>query len=253
MNMHSHAARAQRIIRSSCTPRAPRSTFAIAFLSLFFFSVSCSEETLPESPHEPEIVGDVPPATHLRVHTLSIQNTAFNALRGTGYVNLYAGAAYGGQEATDNAEMIDFRHQYRGRDIGNQRSFENLITKTRWDRTGLFTEITPTESRIGKTKLNEGAFDLIENVDDLIGSFDFQPMLEAAAGRHRRAYLSNIDDEASATIFAFIDKNGRRGLFKVMKADRAPINTVSEGILTIEVKIEDREGQAVQNPVNGDH
>ena len=238
--MRSHSASDRSVIPSVCAPGSTRSVFPLVFLCLFLFSVSCTEETPPEPPPEPDVVTDAPPATHLRVHTLSLQNTAFNTQQGKGYADLYAGAAYGGQDAANNADSIDFRHQYRGRDIANQRSFESLITKTRWDRLGLFANITPTESKIGKIEMDAGTFDLIENADALLESFDFQPMIEASASRYRRAYLTDIKDEPVATVFAFIDKKGRRGLFKVVDAGRAPIDTVSEGTLTIEVKIEDR-------------
>jgi hypothetical protein len=209
-----------------------------------FFNVFCSDEKPPEPP--PTVaeveVEEAPPPTHLRINTLRLQNTSLNGQMGAGYADLYSGMAYGGQDASDNADRIDFRYQYRGRDIANKRSFESMSTKSRWDRTGLFTNATSTESKIARTALDEETFDSIENDDDLMRSFDFQPVLEAEASRHRRAYLSNAADEPLSAVFAFIDKNGRRGLFKIMSAETAPIDTVSEGKLTIEIKIEDRQG-----------
>jgi hypothetical protein len=215
---------------------------ALGLCAMAFFNVFCSEETPPEPPPTVVEVEEVAPPTHLRINTLTLQNTSLDGQMGTGYADLYSGMAYGGQDASDNAGRIDFRHQYRGRDIANKRSFESMTTKSRWDRAGLFTDATPTESKIERTALDEVAFDSIENEGDLVRSFDFQPMLEASASRHRRAYLSNVEDEPLSTVFAFIDKNGRRGLFKVLRAETAPINTVSEGKITIEVKIEDRQG-----------
>jgi hypothetical protein len=218
----------------------------LALCALALFNLSCSEEKPPEPPPtavEVEIgVEKAPPPTHLRINTLTLQNASLDGQSGTGYADLYSGTAHGGKDASDNADQLDFRHQYRGRDIGNQRSFENLTTKKRWDRTGLFTNASPTESKIVITSLDESSFDLIGNDDDLVNSFNFQPLLESDANRYRRAYLSNAADEPTATVFAFIDKKGRRGLFKVLDAETAPVDTVSEGTVTIEIKIEDRQG-----------
>jgi hypothetical protein len=234
-------------ITAGLIPRRNPWRLTLALCALAFFNLSCSEEKPPEPPQTAAEVKEIevevaPPPTYLRINTLTLQNTSLDGQRGTGYADMYAGTAHGGKNASDNADQIDFRHQYRGRDIGNQRSFENMTTKKRWDRTGLFTNVSPTESKIVITSLDVSSFDLISNDEDLVNSFEFRPLLESDAARYRRAYLSNAADEPTATVFAFIDKKGRRGLFKVLDAETAPIDTVSEGMITIVIKVEDRQG-----------
>ena len=244
IQMRSHTGSDGSAITARSMSRTNRWRLALAVFAMAFFNVSCSDEKPPEPPPivAEVAVDEAPPPTHLRINTLTLQNTSLNGQMGAGYADLYSGTAYGGQDASDNADRIDFRYQYRGRDIANKRSFENMSTKSRWDRAGLFTNVTSTESKIARTAIDEATFDSIENDDDLMRSFDFQPVLEASASRHRREYLSNAADEPLSGVFAFIDKNGRRGLFKIVSAETAPIDTVSEGKLTIEIKIEDRQG-----------
>lgn len=168
----------------------------------------------------------------IKDNAVTVENASFNSHTGKGYINLFDGFAYAGQNATDNADKIDFRHQYRGVDIGNRRIFENMTSKGRWDVLSLFDGITPTESQVGPTTLLESQFDAIDNQQELIASFDFTSVLNSSVR------LTDIDDNILAQVFAFTDKNGKRGLFKVISADTAPINTVVRGNLTIQIKVE---------------
>jgi hypothetical protein len=187
-----------------------------------FVAVGCGGSSSP---------GDTPSLTNIASHTVTIENARYDSYAGKGFVNLYDGVVYGGANATANADKIDFRHQYRGVEIGNTRLFENMTTKGRWDR-GLFTGITPTDSRIVATGLNERDFDMIYQDHQLLDAFDFTGTM------HASEYLMDIDDNPIADVYAFIDKNGRRGLFRVLSADTGPINTAPQGNLTIEVKVE---------------
>jgi hypothetical protein len=228
--------------------RPKRTALALALSTMALFSLFCSEETprQAEKPSAPpaQPAPDPAPATHLRVHRLTLENATFNGQLGVGYGNLYEGRAYGGQDAAANAARIDFRHQYRGADISNQRSFESMSTKSRWDGLGLFTEATTTASRIKATDIDEKAFEQVEDDTDLLASFAFDDMAKQSPNHNRRAYLSNADDEPLSAVFAFIDKDGRRGLFKVVAATSAPVDSsapiVARGEITIEIKIEDR-------------
>lgn len=167
----------------------------------------------------------------IAMHTVTIENADYASRAGEGYVNLYDGVVYGGADATANAGNIDFRHQYRGVDIGNRRLLENMTHKNRWAG-GLFNGITPTDSRIAATGLSRRYFDGIRNDRQLLGSFDFAGFMDD------RQYLTDIDDNRTADVYAFIDKNGKRGLFRIVSADIAPINTTPQGNLKIEVKVE---------------
>jgi hypothetical protein len=242
--MHSDSTLRTDSVATLATSAPAHWNLALALCVLLLTGVSCTDETNSESTEI--VVEQIQAPTHLRTQTLTLENTSFNGQRGAGFGDLYEATALGGENAAKNAERIDFRHQYRGRDIGNRRSFENMTTKKRWDRLGLFTDVTPTESLISSTSLDEATFDEIGNATELVASFEFQTLLDDTTDRYRRAYLSNEEDEPLATVFAFVDKKGRRGLFKVLKAETAPIGTVAEGTITIEIKIEDpgSEGEA---------
>jgi len=167
-------------------------------------------------------------ARTIDTHTMTIENADYNSGTGKGFVNLYDGVLYSKADLAANADDIDFRHQYRGVDIGNARLLENMTHTNRWG--GGITN--PTDSRIAPTTLTAADFDLIRNDRQLLNSFDFTTSMDD------RQFLSDIDDNPTASVYAFIDKNGKRGLFKVISADVAPINTAPQGNLKIEVKVE---------------
>jgi hypothetical protein len=167
----------------------------------------------------------------IATHTVTIENADYNSCEGEGFVNLYDGVVYNAADAEVNADKVDFRHQYRGVDIGNRRLFENMTNKNRWG-CGDFTSITPTDSRIAATNLSGSALYQIRNIDQLLDSFDFTGPMNS------NQYLTDIDDNPVASVYAFIDKNGKRGLFRVVSAVTAPIDTQPQGKLTIELKVE---------------
>jgi hypothetical protein len=164
-------------------------------------------------------------------HTVTVQNADYNFGTGKGFVDLYDGMVYTYDAVSadsNKAEKIDFRHQYRGVDIGNRRIFENMTNQNRWGPL----PGTPTDSRIAPTTLTGLDFQLIHSKSELLDSFDFTGSMTDSQ------YLNDTDDTPYAVVFAFIDKNGKRGLFRVVNADVAPIDSRPQGKLTIAVKME---------------
>ena len=187
-------------------------------------AIGCGDDESPTGTGQPA-------QTTIATHQVTIENADYNSYAGQGYVNLYDGVVYGGADATANADKIDFRHQYRGGDIGNARLWENMTHKNRWGG-GLFSGITPTDSRIEPTTLSPGDFNRIRSDRQLLDSFDF------AGPMDDRQFLMDIDNNPAAAVYAFIDKNGKRGLFRVVSAEVAPVDSRPQGNLRIEVKVE---------------
>jgi hypothetical protein len=155
----------------------------------------------------------------------------------TGFIDLYDGAAYTQSDAAAKSSEIDFAYNYHGGGCNTCRFFENVQSmSTRTDYVSSFSTITATELTNAAYYYNitEGQFDSIQtaaNIDTLFAKYNITNLGEFSDITNR------VNDVAIGKVFAFTDKNGKKGFFEindyianVPDGDPAP--------LTLTVKIE---------------
>ena len=200
------------------------------FLSLAFTAlalVSCRKE-------------DETPASTILTHTITTEslyakdpgvNNLYSAISKC-FINLYDGTAYAKADAITNSSKVDFAYEYSG-----GRDFENM--KVLKSRTGAINDFsTITNAKIVNAEyshqVKSSDFDNIKTSDDIVNVFT---QFKINIDNSTYAYLSNAQDVVYGKVFAFIDKNGKKGFFTVddypakpPAGDKAPI--------TIRVKIQ---------------
>lgn len=134
-----------------------------------------------------------------------------------GFINLAEGKTYSQTEAVAVSDQIDFAYNYRGGGCSSCRFFENV--KQMSTRTGYVSSFSSiTDSRVMNVeehnKMSVAAFDSVETAADferVVKNYkiDFNAMYGSADVTNRTT------DAATGKVFAFKDKNGRLGFFKI--------------------------------------
>lgn len=155
-----------------------------------------------------------------------------------GFFSLADGKAYSQTEAPAVSDKIDFAYNYHGGGCNTCRFFENV--KNMSTRTGYVSSFsTITDARITNVesynKMSVAAFDSVETSSDfdrMVKNYkiDFNQMSSSADVTNRTT------DAATGRVFAFKDKNGRLGFFKIGNYT-ANVPTGNEATLTLSVKI----------------
>lgn len=155
-----------------------------------------------------------------------------------GFFDLAGGKTYSQTEAPAISDQIDFAYNYHGGGCNTCRFFENV--KQMSTRTGYVDAFsTITDARILNVeyynKMSVAAFDSVETATDferVVKNYkvDFEQMNGSADVTNR------TNDAATGKVFAFKDKKGRLGFFKIGNYT-ANVATGSTAPLTISVKL----------------
>ena len=133
----------------------------------------------------------------------------------TGFIDLYDGAAYTQSDAAAKSSDIDFAYNYHGGGCNTCRFFENVQSmSTRTDYVSSFSTITATQLTNAAYYYNitEGQFDSIQsaaNIDTLFAKNNINNLGEFSDITNR------VNDVAIGKVFAFTDKNGKKGFFEI--------------------------------------
>lgn len=129
------------------------------------------------------------------------------------FLNLYEGVAYTKAEAEAQSSKVDFAYNYKGPGCNTCRFFENVSDMSnRTNYVASFSKIT--QSRISMSEfrgeLTIAGFDSIQSVADIEQLFSRPIRLERAGD-----ITNSVTDNAICQVFAFEDKEGRKGVFKI--------------------------------------
>jgi hypothetical protein len=155
-----------------------------------------------------------------------------------GFIDLADGVAYSQADAVTHASDIDFAYNFHGGGCPNCRLFENVGSMS--GRTNYVENFsTITNSTITNAELNAGIsptmFDAIETTADIEKLFADHL---SSISLNRIADITNrVTDEATGRVFAFSDKNGKKGFFRISDYV-ANVPTGDKATLTLTVKIE---------------
>ncbi len=148
-----------------------------------------------------------------------------------GFIDLYDGLAYSQTEAKSNSSKIDFAYNYHDEGCNTCRFFENVkAMSTRTHYVDGFSAITNSqiEMAISVTK-----FDNIKTSADIEKIFtDEKIMLN-----HLADITNRKTDVALGKVFAFVDKNGKKGFFSIGDY-AANVPTGDKATLTLTIKIQ---------------
>lgn len=174
----------------------------------------------------------------LRIHTFAVESIVgpFDEQSTVNkcYINLFEGVAYTKAEAEAQSSKVDFAYNYHGGGCETCRWFENvsqLYGRTRYvdDFSTITNSTIATAEQDGL--LTTADFDAIRT------SGDIDQLLTNYIPRNSSADITNrTSDQAVNRIFAFIDKDGRKGLFKVGDY-AANVPNGDKATLTLTVKI----------------
>ncbi|GAB2797477.1 hypothetical protein GCM10027275_48680 [Rhabdobacter roseus] len=155
------------------------------------------------------------------------------------FLNLYDGLAYTKSEAEANSSKVDFAYNYRGGGCNTCRFFENV--KNMSTRTGYVSSFsTITDSRIANVEQYDGItpdrFEQIKNAKDIDDLFAEKKIQDNA---HGHGDITNrTTDVAVGRVFAFIDKSGKKGFFRISDYV-ANVPTGDKATLTLSVKVQE--------------
>ncbi len=191
------------------------STFAFpaAVVAILFTASSCKKSSnSPSAPAGASIIQDT-----INVQSIIGTNTDNQGLDGTrtGFVDLYDGVAYTQSEADQKSSDIDFAYNYHGGGCGSCRFFENVTSmSTRTIYVAGFSTVTNTQlvNAAYYNHVTVGAFDSIKtaaNIDTLFVKYNINDLDELADVTNRQT------DVSVGNVFAFIDKNGKKGFFEI--------------------------------------
>jgi len=133
----------------------------------------------------------------------------------TGWVDLYDGVAYTQDAAAAKSSDIDFAYNYHGGGCNTCRFFEDVQSmSTRTNYVTSFSTITSTQlvNAAYYDQVTEGEFDSIQtaaNIDTLFVRHNITDLSEGADVTDRQT------DVAVGKVFAFTDKNGKKGFFEI--------------------------------------
>lgn len=153
-----------------------------------------------------------------------------------GFMNLYEGLVYSQTEAIANSSKVDFAYNYHGGGCSTCRFFENVSSmSTRTGYVNGFSTITKSlivnaEYEFGITRADFDGLRNAEDIDKLFTSKDIK-------GYTSIDISNRTTDIMTGKIFAFIDKNGKKGFFTVGDY-QAKLPTGDAASLNLQVKIQ---------------
>ena len=183
----------------------------IAIFALATMLLSCSKDDKATS----DILGYTLNAESI-ANGLSTSNKCF--------INLYDGQLYNKDEAILNSDKVDFAYNYRGDGCNACRFFESVTAmSTRTDYVTNFSTIT--NSKIVATDITTSEFDNIKSLADinnLLLSKNITP------NNPSEDITNRVNDVAIAKVFAFKDKNGKLGFFKIGNYTAMCLETIKQ-------------------------
>jgi hypothetical protein len=170
-------------------------------LSILMFIISCSKS-------------DDTPAKSIFEYNLNVESIA----RGTdvtnkSYINLYDGLVYNRADAKANQEKIDFIYNHKSNACPPCRLMENVkTTKDGHPYISDFTTITESKIKAMEITMTDAEFDGIKTNTDIDGFFSTKNITFSVGS----VFLTdNATDIPKGNVFAFRDKNGKSGFFKL--------------------------------------
>ncbi len=177
---------------------------ALALVSLMTL-LACSKKNDDKSPD-------------LLMHNLQVESIiapgGVQSVTNRCFINLYEGVAFTKSEAEAASSKVDFAYNYHGGGCSSCRFFENVTSMS--TRTGYVQSFsTITNSQLANVeKANDvtiAQFDALKTQDDVDKLF-----AEKTFTLYGSADVTNrVTDAAVGRVFAFTDKEGRKGLFKI--------------------------------------
>lgn len=130
------------------------------------------------------------------------------------FINLYDGLAYTKAEAELQSSKVDFAYNYHGGGCSSCRFFENVnFMSSRTFYVESFSTITQSimaEAEL-RYQVSVADFDAIRTAGDIDKIFDESSFILGGSGD----ITNRTTDAAVNRVFAFKDKDGRKGFFKV--------------------------------------
>jgi hypothetical protein len=174
-------------------------------------------------------------ASSLKEDTIVVEsiigNNDLDATR-AGFINLYDGKTYNQAQAAANSSLIDFAYNYRGGGCSTCRFFENVQQMS--SRTGYvdaFSTLT-NSLLVAADSVKTTEFEALKSPADIDALLAKTPLI-----RNSAAEITNrTTDIAVHKIFAFIDKNGKKGLFRISDYI-AGVPNGDRAVLTLYVKM----------------
>ncbi len=197
------------------------------FLALGFTAMSCDDDLNNDDNGVDRVIES----------SFTVESIANGSVPGNrSFVNLYDGVAYNTATAVTNSSKVDFAYNYRGAGCNNCRFFENV--KTMSTRTGYVDQFsTVTDSRIVNAEAEYGItvadFQNIRTNADIDLLFSEKNIQLSSTGH----VTNRTTDVAMGKVFAFTDKNGKRGFF-VIGDYVANVPATDPATLNMQVKIQ---------------
>lgn len=177
--------------------------FLPAILTIVSFNLGCKKDNNDQT---------------LLVHQFAVENIVApggsQSATNKCFLNLYDGIAYTKAEAEAQSSKVDFAYNYKGDGCNSCRFFENVTNmSTRTWYVESFSTIT--NSTLEESEeygyLTLADFDAIQSANDLEKIFEANPRRLFGSGD-----ITNREtDVATNRVFAFVDKDGRKGVFKI--------------------------------------
>jgi hypothetical protein len=180
----------------------------------------------------------------IRQHTLTVDNIIgttggnIDAAR-KGFINFYDGLLYNQAEAGANSSKVDFAYNYHGGGCSTCRFFENvknMSTRTGYV-SGFSTVTTSTIANVAKDAgVTQADFESIRNSNDIENLFTGKSIAPKLFGA--TDVTNRTTDVATGKVFAFSDKNGKKGLFTINDYT-ANVPTGNPATLVLTVKVQE--------------
>lgn len=176
------------------------------------FIFACNKKKNNGDPAEPQ--------STLIEHALQIesimegQNPTLSQTR-KGFLDIYNGKVYNIAEANAISSQIDFAYNYRGGGCSNCRFFENVKSmSTRTGYVASFSTITNTliKNVAANDSVSIAEFDAIKTAEDISSLFN---KIQQTNFNGFCDITNRTNDISIGNVFAFIDKNGKKGFFKI--------------------------------------
>ena len=151
----------------------------------------------------------------------------------SGFIDLYDGKTYNQQQAAANSSQIDFAYNYHGGGCSSCRFFENV--KQMSTRTGYvdgFSTLTNSLLAVADS-VKAAEFEAVKTPADIDLLLAKTPLIRNGAVE----ITDRTTDVAVHKIFAFTDKNGKKGLFRISDYV-ANVPQGDRAVLTLYVKME---------------
>ncbi len=187
--------------------------FTVFLLSIFTLFIGCKKDL--ETPIPPP-----PPVKQMLTHTLNAESIIAPggsiAQSNLTFLNLYEGIAYAKVDADFNSSKVDFSYNYKGAGCTTCRFFENVTNmSTRTNYVHSFSTLT--NSKIRNVEQHNAIslvdFDALKNGTEIENLFNSK--LDIASFTGIADITDRVTDVSQGRVFAFIDKSGRKGFFKI--------------------------------------